>query len=828
MSPLSMSIAQKLRFSLAALVLGLGLIGFAYWRVSAGTAASDQRVERFQAESERVQALAEAFADARRSQVEYAMSFSARSGKEFARALSRLRTLTGTGTTPLQQAVQAYLQSGRALDARISELGHDPDSGLQGRLRTNVHQVEAVLARYSEPALQISMLTMRRYEKDFILRREQKDADALGDQAMPFELALLKSRIPVSDKDRIRDLMQQYQAAFINYAASRFGMDSEVQALDTAAARVVPALEALRGHQTALLNRQRQAQAAERARMNTIFCATLLAAAALLVSMLLLLLRAIVRPLDEAVAFARAIADDRLDGQLVVRNPHDEVGRLGQALGQMQASLRQRIEAERCAARENQRVRQALDAALANVMVVDADGVVVYANTSLRTTLARAGIETGELVGLPAQAFGAAVREQFDAALAGAEMQRTELALGDTRFVLLTSPVQVDGRLIGTAIEWQDRRIEQVIEHEVSALVARAAAGHLERRIDLVDKDGFVRCLAENVNLLLGNVQQHLDEAIRVLGSFAEGDLRARMRGDCRGVYARMQQAMDAAMCQVSQIVIGIQHSATSVQAAADEMAAGTSDLSARSERQAADVQQVSTLVASISDEAQENLQRARVSAAMSEQANAAALRGREVVQSAINGMHAACGSAQQMREIVATVDGLAFQTNLLALNAAVEAARAGTHGKGFAVVASEVRNLAQRSADASQEIRRLIEYLLQHVESGAGLVDNSGATMHEILGKVQQVADVMNQISEASERQGEAVAELGHVLRRIGQGTEQNAALVEQSSAAADSMREQAARLAEAAEAFVVDDSARLESELEDSDIPLPMRLAC
>jgi methyl-accepting chemotaxis protein len=805
----SMGIARKLRFSLVALVVGLSLIGFAYWRVSAGNALADQRVGRFQAENARVQSLAEAFAEARRSQVEYAMSFSAESGQAFARARERLRTLTGTGKTPLQLAVQDYLQSGRALDERIAELGHDEDSGLQGQLRIAVHGVEQMLARYREPELQVSMLSMRRHEKDFILRREQKYADALGEEAMPFELLLGKARMPEADKNQIRERMQQYQGAFIAYAASRFGMDSEAQALDAAAAQVVPALQALRTRQATLLDQQRQAQAADRTRMNVIFGATLLAVAAVLISMLILLLRAIVRPLDEAVLFARAIADDRLDGRLAVRNPHDEIGRLAQALGQMQASLRQRIETERSAARENQRVRQALDAALANVMVVDADGVVVYTNTSLRTTFARAGIDDGELVGTPAERLDEELRRQFDAAAHSGVMQHAELALGDTRFVLQTSPVQADGRLLGAAIEWQDRRLELVIEHEVSALVARAAQGHLDQRIDLADKEGFVHRLAESVNLLLGSVQQHLDEATRVLGCFAEGDLRERMHGDCQGVYARMQQAVDAAMRQVGQIVTDIQRSATSVHASADEMASGTADLSARNERQAADVQRVTALVASVSEEAQQNLQRARESAAMSGEACAAAQRGREVAQAAIAGMHGARGSAQRVRDIVATVDGLAFQTNLLALNAAVEAARAGSHGRGFAVVANEVRNLAQRSANASQEIRRLIEHSLQEVEAGAKLVDGTGATMDEILCKVQRVAEMMGEISDASSRQGGAVAEVGHVLRRIGQSTEQNAALAEESSAAASSMREQAARLADAAEAFVVEDEA-------------------
>lgn len=819
----SMGIARKLYLSLGVLVLGMGLIGFAYWRVGAGIAASDARVERFQQDDARVQRVAEAFAEARRLQSEYALSFSERSGEHFRAALKALEAATaalpggsGRKPDPLHAALKEYADSGRSLDERVAELGHSADDGLQGQLREAVHGVENLLAQYDEPRLQVSMLTMRRHEKDFILRREQKYADQLGEEGMTFELQLQKSRIPEAKRNEIRPLIQQYQGAFITYAASRFGMDSEAQALDDIAARVQPALATLRARQQKALSDGRVQQASARAHMNLVFVATLGVVALVLVSMLVLLLRAIVRPLADAVDFARDIAGGRLDGALAIRHPHDEIGLLARTLLQMQASLRERIEADRVVAHENSRVRHALDAAQAAVMVADGDGRIVYANAALQDAFAGAGVEAQALLGQSLERIGERVMAIVHRVIGEGASCKDEIALGDTWFLVHVSPVLEDAGLIGLALEWQDLRLERVIEGEVSALVTRAAQGHLDQRIATEGKSGFVAVLAESINRLLGSVQSRLFEVTRVMDGFARGDLRERMRGEHQGVYAQLRDALNAAIAQVNGIVTDIQHSAQAVRASADEMASGTSDLSARTERQASDLQEAMSLMVGVSAEVDENIDRARDSTAMAVAASDAARQGREVARSAVDGMGSLRSSSRRIGEIVATVDGLAFQTNLLALNAAVEAARAGSHGRGFAVVAGEVRNLAQRSAQAAQEIRRLIDESLRQVESGARLVESTGTTMEEILQKVQRVAEVMEQIHQASGRQGTAVRGVDERLRRMGQGTEQNAALAEESSAAARHMLEQADALAEAAASFVVDGETVVEVEQE------------
>lgn len=807
-----LGIAQKLRLSLLALIVGLVVIGSAYAWLSAGMRAADQRLQRYQQEAARLENLARAFAETRRAQAEYAMSFSTAAGQAFGKARGQLDEALALAPAPgaapwpaeLTATLRSYLESAQLLDERIGELGHDADSGMQGELREAVHTVENLIGDYREPELQVSMLSMRRHEKDFILRREQKYADELSAQAMPFELLLQRARMPESVRAQVREAMQRYQGAFLSYAAARFGVDSETQALDDHAAQVDPVIQQLQRDQRSALQEQRAGQASARTWMNATFAATVLLVGLLLVTLLVLLLRAIDRPLADAAAFARAIADDHLDGTLVVRNRDDEIGRLATALMQMQASLRERIAAERVAALANQRVRQALDVARAAVLVTDAEGRVVYANDALLQTFAQAGVGTPIGTGVDAAALGADVA----AVLAEAERGHTvdaEVELGNTGFLLRASPVLEQERVLGLVMEWQDRRLERVIAHEVAAVVAAAAAGDLEGRIELADKQGFVRELAGRINALLDSVQSQVGDATRVIGHFARGDLSARMRGDGNGIYARLRQGLEVAMRQVGAIVSRIQQSAGSVQAAVDDMASGTRDLSGQVQQQVDDVHDALERVRSVAGEARENAGSARESAEISEAASVAAERGREATTAAVTGMERLRASSRHIREIVATVDSLSFQTNLLALNAAVEAARAGSHGRGFAVVAGEVRQLAQRSAEASQQIRALVDASLQQVEAGARLVDSSGEAMQDIGGRVQQVVTAMARIDAASARQVSAVDDVERLLRRIGEGTRQSGNVAHASSQAAMAMREQAQELAATAETFVL-----------------------
>ncbi|NOV24231.1 PAS domain-containing methyl-accepting chemotaxis protein [Cupriavidus necator] len=239
------------------------------------------------------------------------------------------------------------------------------------------------------------------------------------------------------------------------------------------------------------------------------------------------------------------------------------------------------------------------------------------------------------------------------------------------------------------------------------------------------------------------------------------------------------------------------------VQTASNEIARGNSDLSARTEQAASNVQETAASMTQMTATVKSNADTAAQANTLSGSASVAAERGGEAVSEVISTMKAITESSKRIAEIIGVIDGIAFQTNILALNAAVEAARAGEQGRGFAVVAGEVRSLAQRSANAAKEIKGLIDASVHNVESGARLVDDAGKTMQDIVSQVRHVSQLIAEISDATKEQSSGISQVGDAVSDLDQITQQNAALVEQSAAAAESLNQQAVRLVEAVGVF-------------------------
>jgi aerotaxis receptor len=239
------------------------------------------------------------------------------------------------------------------------------------------------------------------------------------------------------------------------------------------------------------------------------------------------------------------------------------------------------------------------------------------------------------------------------------------------------------------------------------------------------------------------------------------------------------------------------------VQSATTEIAAGTNDLSSRTEQAAASVEQTAASMEQMTATVKNNADTASQANQLSGSARAAASKGGQAVADVVGTMNDISASSKKIADIIGVIDGIAFQTNILALNAAVEAARAGEQGRGFAVVAGEVRSLAQRSAEAAKEIKNLIGASVEKVESGSRLVDEAGKTMHDIVTQVKRVSDLIAEISSATMQQSGGIAQVGQAISHLDQITQQNAALVEQSSAASESLKDQAGRLASAIGVF-------------------------
>ena len=298
-------------------------------------------------------------------------------------------------------------------------------------------------------------------------------------------------------------------------------------------------------------------------------------------------------------------------------------------------------------------------------------------------------------------------------------------------------------------------------------------------------------------------ISRPLGVAAGLAGRLAQGDLSsadAEVSADATG---RVLVALAEVSRNLSAIVADIRSTADQIDSASGEIATGNADLSARTESSASALQQAAASVEQLAQTIRQSADNAREANAMAREASTVAREGGTMVADVVATMEAINTQAKKIGEIIATIDGIAFQTNILALNAAVEAARAGEHGRGFAVVASEVRSLAQRSGDAAREIRSLISSSVEQIDAGAGKVQAAGRTMGRIVGAIEKVAATVDDISRAAAEQASGIAQVNQSVAEMDRSTQQNASMVEQASAATESLRQQAAHLVQSLERF-------------------------
>lgn len=298
-------------------------------------------------------------------------------------------------------------------------------------------------------------------------------------------------------------------------------------------------------------------------------------------------------------------------------------------------------------------------------------------------------------------------------------------------------------------------------------------------------------------------ISKEINRSLAAAEKLAQGDLTAELeinRGDELG---KLMIAINGIGQGLDTVVSGIRVGVETINVAAKEIATGNTDLSNRTESQASSLEETASSMEELTSTVKQNADNARQANQLVTTASDLAVKGGEVVGNVVQTMASIKESSGKIADIISVIDGIAFQTNILALNAAVEAARAGEQGRGFAVVASEVRTLAQRSATAAKEITDLINDSGAKVEAGSLLVDRAGDTMSEIVKSVKHVADIMAEITAASDEQSQGISQVGEAVTQIDDITQQNAALVEQAAAAAESLLEQSGTLAEAVKVF-------------------------
>ncbi|UXB25966.1 methyl-accepting chemotaxis protein [Stenotrophomonas maltophilia] len=482
----------------------------------------------------------------------------------------------------------------------------------------------------------------------------------------------------------------------------------------------------------------------------------------------------IARPLKQATAVAEGIANGKLDSHIGPQ-PHDEPGRLLEAMSGMQQQLHAVINGQREMARRH-------------------DGGELSYRIDASAFPGEYGLmvqETNALVGSHVQTL----HDVLDVV--------QQYAVGDLSRDIARYPGEKAA--MTTTVDTVKANLGR-INAEIKQLASAAAAGDFSRRGDTQRFDHDFRLMLENLNAMMAVSDDNLGKLSQLLSAIAEGDLTARMHGGYQGVFARMRDDANTTVAQLTQIVGQIQASASSITLAAGEIASGNSDLSRRTEQQAANLEETAASMEELTSTVRQNAEHARQANQLAIGAQSVASQGGSVVGQVVSTMSAIEASSKKIAEIISVIDGIAFQTNILALNAAVEAARAGEQGRGFAVVASEVRTLAQRSAAAAKEIKGLIDDSVGKVAEGSSLVHQAGSTMGEIVASVQRVTDIMAEISAASQEQSAGIEQVNQTVVQMDETTQQNAALVEEATAAARAMEDQAAQLADAVAIFRLD----------------------
>jgi methyl-accepting chemotaxis protein len=301
-------------------------------------------------------------------------------------------------------------------------------------------------------------------------------------------------------------------------------------------------------------------------------------------------------------------------------------------------------------------------------------------------------------------------------------------------------------------------------------------------------------------------IMRSLNKAVDAADRIAAGDLSGEVLVEFDDEVGRLMKAIATINGNLNDMLAKIRTSTENMATATDEIATGNADLSARTEAQAGSLEESASAMETLTDTVQRNAANAQNANQLAAHASTVAGKGGDVMAQVVSTMGRIKDGSARIADIIGVIDSIAFQTNILALNAAVEAARAGEQGRGFAVVAAEVRGLAQRSAGAAKEIKDLINDSVQNVEAGSRLVDEAGSTMDDILGAIRQVSGILGDIARASAEQGHGIAEVSSAVHQMDGITQQNAALVEEAAAAAESLKEQAQALLQAVGIFTLE----------------------
>jgi methyl-accepting chemotaxis protein len=717
----------------------------------------------------------------------------------------------------LHETINKYMENFKALVGARKKMGLDHNSGLHGKLRKAVHDVEKTLKTHNQIVLSHSMLMMRRHEKDYMARKLDKYVDKMASEQKRFTKLLQEADLPSSAKATISTRMETYHKTFLELPPLHREIEGMISAVNDAVLMTDLILIELIEARDVQVTGVQQLASATTERLTRNFYLITLGIIIAVVLLVLLVARIITRSVQAASTIADSVAAGNLENDIEIRS-NDETGQLLRSLQTMQTNLSKSIESERHTAAANNRIKQALDNSSNNIMLVSSDNLVIYINRSMQQYLEEAGTDFSSVFpGLDINDVTGTSVEQF---FINPEQQRKlmgnlgknltfDFPVGGRYLQVTTSPVFNDeDKQTGIVMEWRDRTQEVAIEEEIKNIVIASLSGDLSQRINMTGKAGFFKTLSKDINNLVDVSERVIKDTAQVMNAIANGDLTRSVEADYEGSFDDLKQDINTTIGKLTSIMGEIAHSSSTVLTASGEIAQGNTNLSQRTDEQSASLEEVASSMEKITTTVLENADNAREANQLASGTRTQAEHGGQVVNNAINAMSEITGSSKKIADIIGVIDEIAFQTNLLALNAAVEAARAGEQGRGFAVVASEVRNLAGRSATAAKEIKDLIKDSVIKVKEGSKLVNESGETLGAITNSVNSVSNIIAEIATASQQQSASIEQVNKAIMNMDEMTQQNAALVEQAAATSNSMDEQARKLNELVGFFSIGES--------------------